>query len=327
MRKGLKWGSLILVLLIIIGVIAGAIRLNNFSNAISGKGLLTSEINQRAGNSNRFNLLVMGYGGQGHPGANLTDSMLIYSMPKSGGKGTELSIPRDLWVQSTTGSGTYTKVNALYATAYAQTQDRTKAADRTTQAVSQALGVPIHGWMLVDFNGFRDLVNALGGVDVNVQRSFGARYPKADNPSVSTKWINIYFKKGEQHMNGERAIRYARARESSNPLEGSDFARAARQQRLVSAIKSKLLSPAGWIHAPAVMGAVENHIYTDVSAGDLIRIFSKGVNNKDHIVLSNQNVLADGTSSDGQYILVPRTSWADVHNFVRDALNGNQTSS
>ncbi len=327
LRRLLKWGSIVLLLVIVIGGAALAVRLNSFSQAVSGKGLMTSELGRRAGNQDRFNLLIMGYGGKGHDGAYLTDSMLVYSIPLNGGDATQLSIPRDLWVQSPAGSGRYMKINAAFATAYARTGSERKAADSASRTVSQALGVPINGWMLVDFAGFRDLVNALGGVDVDVQRSFSAKYPANDDPSKNYHWIHIHFKKGVQHMNGEEAIRYARARYSTNPLEGSDFARAARQQRLVSAIKAKLLSPAGWVRVPAVINAVQPHVKTDLSASDLMRIFRHRADDQHQYVLSNQNVLVDAQSSDGQYILVPRNgNWALVRSYVRSALDGSLTA-
>lgn len=326
MRKIFKWGSVLLILVIIIACVATFIRVNNFSETISGKGLLTSELSDRANKSDRFNLLVMGYGGKGHPGAFLTDSMLIYSIPMNGGEATEVSVPRDLWIESPSGSGNHMKINAAFATAYAQSNDLDKAANSTSRTVSNALGVPIDGWMLVDFTGFRDLVDALGGVTVDVQRSFTAKYPKSDNPSVSNKWIKVSFKKGEQHMNGEEAMRYSRARYSDDPLEGSDFARSARQQRLVSAIKSKMLGPGGWIHGPAVMNSVEDDIHTNVSAGDLIRIFSHRVDNKHRTVLSDGNVLVS-SHADGQYILLPRNnSWQNLHQFVQAAVLGKSSS-
>ncbi len=311
--------GLLLVALVGLGLV-GVTRLNRFSEATSGKGLLTSDISERAGESDRFNLLVLGYGGKGHDGANLTDSILVYSVPLDGGPASQISIPRDMWVESPVGSGQYRKVNSVYAQALAETGNPRQAANVAAKSIGSALGVPIQGWMTVDFDGFRDLVNALGGVEVDVQRRFTARYP---DPKRPLKWTNVKFEKGVQEMDGEKAIQYARARYVyNNPAEGSDFGRAARQQRLVAAIKSKLLSPAGLARGFSVADAVQDDILTNVSSGDLARLFRRGTDPKRAVVLSDQNVLIPGTSNDGQYILYPpEGDYTVVHRFVRDALS------
>lgn len=327
LSKVLKRGALALLVLVLLLGAVGFVRVNRFSKGISDRGVFTSEIGKRAGDGGRFNLLVLGYGGENHDGAFLTDSILVYSIPLRGGEASQISVPRDLWIESPPDSGEFRKANAAYAVARARTDDPRKAADATVESLSGALGAPIHGWMTIDFNGFRDLVNALGGVNVNVQREFTARYPENDDPSVSAKWINVKFRKGPQQMDGEQAIRYARARYIADPAEGSDFARAARQQRLLAAIKSKAASPAGLLRSFAIMGAVEDDIQSNVSAGDLARIFRRGVSEERSVVLSTENVLAESTSDDGQYILVPEDGdWESVHRFVQDSLKGRSSA-
>ena len=327
MRSVLKVGAVLVLVAAIIFVGAGISRLNSFSKATSGKGLMTSEIGDRAGDVKRFNLLVLGYGGKKHEGANLTDSILVYSISLDGGAAAQISVPRDLWVEAPLGSDQYRKVNAAYANALATGSNSRAGANRASQVIGKALGVPIHGWLTVNFTGFRDLVDALGGVDVEVQRTFTARYPGDDDASRNTGWQKIKFEKGQEEMDGERAIQYARARYSANPVEGSDFGRAARQQRLVRAIKRKLLSPAGIVRGFAVSRAVEEEVRTNVSSGDLARIFRQSVNEKHSVVLSTQNVLVNDVSSDGQSILLPRGGdYAALHRFVRSQLAGPVTA-
>ncbi len=217
MRRVLKVGGVLALILAIVFVGAGVSRLNSFSKATSGKGLMTSEISDRAGDGQRFNLLVLGYGGKKHEGANLTDSILVYSISQDGGAAAQISVPRDLWVEAPVGSGQYRKVNAAYANAIANGSNPRAAANLASKVIGQALGVPIRGWLTVDFTGFRDLVDALGGVEVDVQRTFTARYPGDDDASKNTGWQKIKFEKGQEEMDGERAIQYARARYSANP--------------------------------------------------------------------------------------------------------------
>jgi LCP family protein required for cell wall assembly len=322
-----KVGVLLLLLLTLVVGVAGVARLNSFSKRVGGKSLLTSEIREKAGDSDRFNLLVLGYGGKGHDGQNLTDSILLYSISLDGGPASQISVPRDLWIESPVGSGAYRKVNSAYATALATGSSPRRAAGVAAKSIGAALGVPVHGWLTVDFDGFRDLVDALGGVEVDVQRSFTARYPRNDDPSVDYRWTTVKFQKGKQKMDGETAIRYARARYSANPVEGSDFGRAARQQRLVAAIKARLLSPAGVVRGFAVAGAVEDDVRTNMSVGDLARIFRRRVDPDRNVVLSENNVLVASTSSDGQYILLPQgQDWDALRRFVRSSLEGASTA-
>lgn len=326
MRRLLRAGLVLALLLALVAGGLGAVRANSFSRAISGKGVLESDMAELADRGDRFNLLVLGYGGGTHDGADLTDSILVYSVPLDGGEASQVSVPRDLWIESPAGTGYYRKVNAAYAAAVADGASPRKAAALASKSIGAALGVPIHGWLTVDFDGFRDLVDALGGVDVEVQRSFTARYPRSDDPAKDARWKMVRFRKGQQHMDGQRAIAYARARYADGP-EGSDFARAARQQRLVSAIKSRLFSPAGLLRGFAVTGAVEDDVRTNLSAGDLARVFRQRVDARNSVVLSEENVLASGVSDDGQYILLPRNNDpAALRRFVRSSLSGAATA-
>lgn len=305
----------------------GVQRMDQFSERVSGRGLFASELGARAGDSDRFNLLVLGYGGAAHQGANLTDSILIYSAPLDGGEAAQISLPRDFWIEGTPGRDDFMKINAVYAAARNAGKTGRQAASIAARSIGAAVGVPVHGWLTVDFDGFRDLVDALGGVEVDVQRAFSARYPRNDDPKKDHRWMTVRFEKGPQEMDGATAMRYARARYSANPKEGSDFARASRQQRLVAAIKRKLLSPAGVLAHGRIASAVEDDIRTNVSIGDLARLFRAGVDERRSVVLGEGNVLAADTTEGGQYILVPRDGdWDALHRFVRSSLEAPATA-
>ena len=243
-------------------------------------------------------------------------------MPLDRGPASQASVPRDPRVESPAGSGRYRKANQAYSDAQVVSKQPRQAANVAAKSLGAALGLPIHGWLTVDFGGFRELVDALGGVEVDVQRPFVARYP---DPKRRFKWTTVRLERGPQEMDGERAIQYARARYvvGGDEREGSDFARAGRQQRLVSAIKRKLLSPAGLLRGTRVADAVEDEVRTNVSSGDLARVFRRGTDPKRSIVLSNSNVLVDGTSDTGQYILLPRDNeYRVIHRYVRNSLDG-----
>jgi len=104
--------------------------------------------------------------------------------------------------------------------------------------------------------------------------------------------------------------------------EGTDFARSARQQILIKAIVSKMTQISEWPHLWSAMGALQKSIYTNLSAYDLFSFVRKmDLNNAKRIGLTNQNVLVDGTSSDGQYILQPRDgNWSLIPQYIQQQL-------
>jgi len=177
--------------------------------------------------------------------------------------------------------------------------------------------------LTINFTGFRDFINAIGGIDVYVPDSFTANYPANDDPSINPNWIKIHFSKGMQHMDGETAIRYARARYVlDNPAEGSDFARSARQQIMIKAALSKVKQISTWPSLYNALTALQRTIYTNLSLADLMQFALKmDLNNAHRVGLSNQNVLVDDTASDGEAILAPvNGNWQGIKDYVKQQL-------
>jgi hypothetical protein len=168
-------------------------------------------------------------------------------------------------------------------------------------------GLPTDRWVTIDFRSFRALVDALGGVEIEVERAFTARYPANDDPAIDPSWIEISFAAGRQRMDGETAIRYARARYSDNSEEGSDFARGQRQARLMAAIITKLKRPTTMAARLRRHGTPCNRrcAPTLAPADLLILALRADVGGATRIRLDESNVLTNDTSADGQAILVP----------------------
>jgi polyisoprenyl-teichoic acid--peptidoglycan teichoic acid transferase len=332
-KKRRHWGrwiglifAVLLIVVLVLGVVVGQ-RVYAFGQAISTQTPLSSQINLSG--SDRVNLLVMGFGGGNHPGAYLTDSMLIISIQPQTGQTAMISVPRDLWVQIPPNSGQYGKLNSAYEYGLyngygTEKAGKVAAGDLAARKITDVTGLPIKYWMTMDFSGFKELVDALGGVDVNVQHSFTAQYPKNDDPSINAAWINVSFKAGPQHMNGAQAIEYARAREvtGGDLAEGTDFARSQRQQILIKAIVSKMTQITEWPHFFGAMDALQKSLYTNLSTYDLFQFVRKmDLNNPKHIGLSNQNVLVDSTA-DNQYVLQPENGdWNLVQQYIQQQLN------
>jgi LCP family protein required for cell wall assembly len=163
-----------------------------------------------------------------------------------------VSVPRDLWVPIP-GYGEE-RINAAYELGGPAT---------ARQTVSSVLGTPVEHYAVIGLQGVRDVVNAVGGVDITVpQAIYDPAYPTDDYGIVE---VNIPA--GRQHMDGETALRYARTRH-----QDSDFGRIARQQQVLAAVRSALMSPANWGRVPAALAAVQQSVKTDLSALDLISV-------------------------------------------------------
>jgi polyisoprenyl-teichoic acid--peptidoglycan teichoic acid transferase len=305
--RGLGLAGLVLVLAVVGAAGWSAVRL-----AATSSNPLAFQVPSGA-----QRIVILGYGGGDHPGAYLSDSIVLVT--RDGSKQAEVSIPRDLWVQLPPGSGHYAKINEALQDGY-NSGGLDAGGALAAQKVADVVGVSIGGWVLEDFDGFRQLVDALGGVDIVAPRAFSAQYPVNDNPDVDARWKVIHFAAGPQHMDGERALEYARARYADNPQEASDFARAARQQLLIAAIRQKVASPAGGLRFLPLVNAAAGAVHTNLPPLDLAS-FVAGFHTDQakHVVLDG--VLVDGRSADGQDILLPRSgNYALISDYVKSQL-------
>jgi LCP family protein required for cell wall assembly len=319
----------VLLLAVIVGIFATITgqRVLAFGSAISTQTPLSTQTGYM-GIGDRVNLLVMGYGGGNHQGANLTDSMTVISLLPQSHHTTLISVPRDLWVQIPPNSGQYQKINAAYEVASGNGQNPAAGGDAAAQKVSLVMGLNVKYWLTINFTGFRDLINSIGGIDVYVPDSFNACYPKNDDPNIDASWIKIQFNKGLQHMDGETAIRYARAREplevcgkgtSENQAELTDFARSARQQIIIKAALAKVKQISTWPSLFNALTALQHTIYTNMSLADLTEYALKmDLSTAHRVGLSNQNVLVDSKAPGGEDILAPKNGdWQAIIDYVR----------
>ncbi|MBI2954649.1 MAG: LCP family protein [Chloroflexi bacterium] len=284
----------------------------------------------------RIGFVLLGYGGGGHDGAYLTDSMMVVIADPRQKTLALLSIPRDSWVPMLFDGKTavYGKLNTAYAFArdpslYPKRLERYTgsrgAGSFVVDTLSRILGVPISNYLGLDFDGFRQMINAVGGIEVNVPASFAARYPANDNPAIDPSWKIVRFNKGVERMNGERAIQFARARESiDNISEGSDFARSRRQRIIMEAFKTRLFEPGGLIQLPQILTIAARHVDTDYAITDVgqLRDFILDWKNVQvfQTAVTGANYLQEGTGYNGAYVLVPGAadrSWAQIRAFTR----------
>ncbi len=246
-RRKFKWLIFILLILTLIGgsgyyVSSKANKIfTNRGNIFSRFGsFLISQDKPLVGEEEGFvNILLMGLGGEGHEGAYLTDTMIVASVNTKTKEVGLISIPRDFAL--TLPKYGYNRINAAYA--YAFRDDENTAGDFAIEAAETVTGLEIPYFAVVDFKGFVKAVDNVGGVDVVIERTFTDSSFPNDYPFDTKGYLSpVTFTKGEEHMNGQRALMFARSRHADNSVEASDFARSERQKKIIIALKEKVLS-------------------------------------------------------------------------------------
>src|SRR5581483_9057759 len=314
-RKFIDYGAAVLLVVLALGF-AVSQQLYAFASAMSPQSPLSSQVNFSG--SSRLNLLVLVYDGGDAPGSDITDSMVIISLQPQTGKTALISVPRDFGVHLPLDTKLYFKIDAAYQTGLAlgdgkEGPGRVAGGDLAVRKVSQVTGLSVPYWMTLDLQGFRQVVDALGGVDIDV-------------PCAFTALDTVHFSAGWQRMDGARAMAYARERQVvDNPAEDSDFARSARQRQLVEAIVARMNQVSSWPNFLRVLHSLQNSIYTNLSARDL-SVFVRKVDraHTKSIGLTTQNVLENVTAPGGLQILAPKNGDAGlIPRYIQQQLQSN----
>jgi LCP family protein required for cell wall assembly len=203
------------------------------------------------------------------------------------------SIPRDLIahmnLQTNSQSIWTNKINAAYEVAYTniicciapQYTGRDGGGHAAEHEVGKITGLNFDRYIAIDFKAFRDMVNALGGVDVCLTSNLD----DYTYPNYGHGYISIHFKAGCQHLNGEQALQVARSRHAIETDQASDFGRSRRQQDIMEAIKAKATTVNGFAKAPQLLDALQKNIHTDMSLSDMKAIYDWGKNLPDSSII------------------------------------------
>jgi len=263
----------------------------------------------------RINVLILGQGGPGHDGPYLTDTIIVASIKPSTKQIAMMSVPRDLLV-NIPGYG-YRKINN--ANAFGENKNSGKGPELTKTVIQDTFGIPIHYYVRVDFKAFEELIDKVGDLTINVDQSFtDPEYPipgREDAFPISSRYEILRFNKGVQTMDGQTALKYARSRHGNNG-EGSDYARSKRQQKVLLALKEKLLSFQTLVNPATIndiLSTVETHIATDLTLSEMITFASLGTELNTSAIInltlddSPTGHLRSGYDAAGAFILTPQT--------------------
>jgi LCP family protein required for cell wall assembly len=298
-----------------------------------------------------ISILLLGYGGAGHDGGSLTDSIMLVEIKPHQSQINLISIPRDLWVEIPIGTSEphFGKINSAYAIGLDDKKYTQKSIEFTGLAgggqmaksvIGQVVGKDVDYFISLDFQGFTKAIDQLGGVDVKVQKTFDDfLYPLDQGTTINNcgkseeeikaltatlsgeklesqfpcRYETLHFDKGIVHMDGITALKYSRSRHSAT--DGGDFNRAARQRQLILAVRDRIISLNFFTQAISVLDQLSSHVKTDINLVSLEKLISRAPEfakyQVKHIALTDQNVLKQDRSVDRQDILIPTSGLND----------------
>lgn len=267
----------------------------------------------------RINILILGMRGKDDPnGGLLADSNIILSLRPYDSKIALISVPRDLYVFMPK-INENRKLNEAYETGEKLTPG--KGLEYTRSIFSDIAGVPVHFAIIVNFKALKNLINSLGGIELNLQKPFTEAVPFEEG--------SISLPAGRQTIDGDTALLYTRARMSS-----SDFDRSRRQQEVIKAIYSKV-AKTGIILNPyrlnKLLGIMEANIRTDMQVWEMeeiIKLFSqlKSPEIKTKVIdTGSEKLLYSTYTSEGAFILLPtENNYNKINEIIKNIFNPEQ---
>ncbi len=340
-KKRAKFALLVLglIILIIIGI-----SLSKYIG-IGLKVITNKGINLKETPDHHINVLLLGVGGGTHDGPDLTDTIMLASIDPASKSAVLVSLPRDLWSPEL-----HSKINAAYT--FGEEKQKGGGLTLAKSMVGKILGQQIDYSAKIDFDGFVKAIDDVGGVDVNVDRTFDDyQYPitgREDDPcghspeeiqQIATaeaelqafpcRYEHLHFNAGKQHLDGTTALKFVRSRHATG-IEGSDFARSKRQQKVIDAFKQKLFS-AGTILNPVkvfqIINDVKGSIDTDITETDYSEFIKLAQQMKG--LKTKTAVIDTGDDTTGRQGLLYNPPTSSYYNYawvlIPTAGNGNYT--
>ncbi|GIP23708.1 hypothetical protein J22TS3_39830 [Paenibacillus sp. J22TS3] len=251
----------------------------------------------------RVNILMMGVDARGLKKGEIprSDTMLVASIDPVQKKGYLFSIMRDTYVDIA-GQKKQDRINTAI----------THGPESAMQTASDLLGIPIQYYVYTDFQGFIALVDAVGGVDFNVEKDM--HYVSAADKHE----YDIDLKKGMQHLDGKTALQYVRFRHDAM----SDFTRTERQRNFLKAVAEKMKTTTSIMNLPGILEKINPYIDTNMTVNDMWKLASVGydsqMNGSEQI--PPMSLLVEKNTSAGAVLGV--SSEKKLKEYVQDVLNG-----
>lgn len=279
-----------------------------------------------------FNAVLLGSGGQGHSGGDLTDSIIIIHVEKESKKAALISIPRDLYIP-----GNY-KINASVVNV---------GVENLKGTLQNITGLEIEKYASIDFGSLISMIDQIGGIEVTLNKPYEdkfypvkglenelcgkspeevaglhAKYSGFDlEKQFECRYEQIHFDAGTTKVDGEKALKFARSRHGD-----SDFGRSGRQFAILLGIIKKLSTQSPFETIADAYKDLSQIVKTDLNLEEALALFEIFGNPENYeikqIQLTDQNVLISATSQKGEYILQPRSGRNDF-SAVKEYINSN----
>ncbi|HLD25204.1 MAG TPA: LCP family protein [Patescibacteria group bacterium] len=275
----------------------------------------------------RVNILLLGIAGGDHAGSDLTDTNLVLSFHGKNKTLSMISVPRDIWSDTLKD-----KINSAYH--YGEEKKDGGGLTLSKAILSDVVGLPIQYALVLDFSGFTKVIDLVGGVTIDVPKGFtDTEFPipgKEDDgcegdPEFRCRYEPLTFATGEQKMDGARALQYIRSRHAEGD-EGSDFARGRRQQEVLLALKSRLLSRDIYLNPSELeklYAAFEEATDMDMNIGELLtvgKLFLKTPKENTSRISLEDHLYTPPSSWYGRYVLLPKEDFSAIHEYIRESL-------
>lgn len=299
--------AVLIVLLLLIGTLKAVLRLKELAlgmASVAGVELPKDE--------NGFtNILLLGEGDNDHEGVNLTDTVIVASLdPNNTRSAVLISIPRDTYILNSEKMGKG-RINSLYRDykvslvrkGMKEPEASSEAMKQLNVEVGSILGLTIHGSVKVNFSGFTEAVDAIGGIDIDVSETL----VDTEYPGANYSYVTFSINKGLQHLDGETALKYARSRHST-----SDFSRSARQQQIITAIVNKtkeegIIKNVGRL--TELLSIMAKNVESTLSTRELLGLASLGKSIEPgrmiSVQLNDQNGLFGSGINEGGFLYAP----------------------
>lgn len=240
-----------------------------------------------------FSVLLLGIdtGDLGRTEQGRSDAIMVASVNPEQEKTTIVSIPRDTYV-TIVGHGTDDKINHAYAFG---------GAAMSMDTVENFLQIPVDHYVSINMAGIKELVNAVGGVDIDNDLEF--------------TFDNYTYKFGQIHLNGDQALGYIRMR-----YDDSDYGRQGRQRKVVTAIAKQILSLEGATQYKSILNSMEDNMKTDMSFADMQKIalnYRDSFKHMNSLQMQGEGFMQDGVS----YQRVSEDELASIQKTLQQQLN------
>lgn len=253
------------------------------------------------------NILILGNDarpGSGEDNIARTDTIMIVSIDPANERISILSVPRDLFISSPN----YGNIPVNTIVRNAEITAPGSGLSEMTASLERTFGIQIDYHMRISFEGFVELVDAVGGVEIDVPKHIvDNEYPLHDG-----RTIRVEFQPGLQWMSGETALIYARTRHADD-----DYQRAGRQQQVLNAVFDKLTKPASVRFWPGVWRAFQNNVDSDLSFGKMLQLipaivlYGHSPNQIERLVIDRDNIITDGDVASPD--MAKLTPWIQSH--------------